>query len=83
MEKPKIAIVNTSSELSSCFSHLDGVSAEVKQAITGYGNADKRQIQEMVQRLLQLREAPRPDDAADGVAVAVCHLQHSRYALLS
>ena len=57
--------------------------AEVKQAITGYGNADKRQIQEMVQRLLQLREAPRPDDAADGVAVAVCHLQHSRYTLLS
>lgn len=57
--------------------------AEVKQAITGYGNADKRQIQEMVQQILQLREAPRPDDAADGVAVAVCHLQHSRYALLS
>lgn len=57
--------------------------AEVKQAITGYGSADKRQIQEMVQRLLQLREPPRPDDAADGVAVAVCHLQHSRYALFS
>lgn len=57
--------------------------AEVKQAITGYGNADKRQIQEMVQRLLELAKPPHPDDAADGVAVAVCHLQHSRYLLLS
>jgi crossover junction endodeoxyribonuclease RuvC len=57
--------------------------AEVKQAITGYGNADKPQIQEMVQRLLNLPEPPRPDDAADGVAVAVCHLQHSRYVFLS
>jgi crossover junction endodeoxyribonuclease RuvC len=57
--------------------------AEVKQAITGYGNADKPQIQEMVQRLLNLPESPRPDDAADGVAVAVCHLQHSRYVFLS
>jgi crossover junction endodeoxyribonuclease RuvC len=55
----------------------------VKQAITGYGNADKPQIQEMVQRLLNLPEPPRPDDAADGVAVAVCHLQHSRYVFLS
>ncbi|MEZ4732045.1 MAG: crossover junction endodeoxyribonuclease RuvC [Caldilineaceae bacterium] len=57
--------------------------AEVKQAITGYGNADKRQIQEMVQRLLELEQPPHPDDAADGVAVAICHLQRSRYLLLS
>jgi crossover junction endodeoxyribonuclease RuvC len=49
--------------------------AEVKQAITGYGNAEKRQMQEMVQLILQLPELPRPDDAADGVAVALCHLQ--------
>src|SRR5215203_898579 len=49
--------------------------AEVKQAIAGYGNADKRQVQEMVQRILELEEIPRPDDAADGVAIAVCHLQ--------
>ena len=58
--------------------------AEVKQAIAGYGNADKRQVQEMVQRILELPEIPRPDDAADGVAIAVCHLQsfyyHSRIA---
>lgn len=50
---------------------------EVKQAIAGYGGADKRQVQEMVRMLLSLDEVPRPDDAADAVAVAVCHL-HSR-----
>lgn len=49
--------------------------AEVKQAITGYGGADKRQMQEMVQRILRLPKLPRPDDAADGVAIAICHLQ--------
>lgn len=53
--------------------------AEVKQAIAGYGNADKRQVQEMVQRLLHLTEVPRPDDAADGVAIAICHLQSLTY----
>jgi len=53
--------------------------AEVKQAIAGYGNADKRQVQEMVQRILELAEIPRPDDAADGVAIAVCHLQSFTY----
>ena len=53
--------------------------AEVKQAIAGYGNADKRQVQEMVQRILDLPEIPRPDDAADGVAIAVCHLQALHY----
>jgi len=56
--------------------------AEVKQAITGYGNADKRQIQEMVQRLLNLTQLPRPDDAADGVAIALCHLQNTRFSIL-
>jgi len=44
--------------------------AEIKQAVTGYGNADKVQMQEMVQNLLNLPEIPRPDDAADGVAIA-------------
>jgi crossover junction endodeoxyribonuclease RuvC len=53
--------------------------AEVKQAIAGYGNAEKRQVQEMVQRILDLPEIPRPDDAADGVAIAVCHLQSLYY----
>src|SRR5215213_9509422 len=46
---------------------------QVKQAITSYGRADKRQVQEMVRTLLNLREIPRPDDAADGLAIAICH----------
>jgi crossover junction endodeoxyribonuclease RuvC len=46
----------------------------VKKALTGYGRADKRQMQDMVRLLLQLDEIPRPDDAADALAVAVCHL---------
>lgn len=53
--------------------------ASVKQALTGYGNADKVQMQLMVQQLLSLEEIPRPDDAADGVAIALCHLQTDRY----
>lgn len=55
----------------------------VKQAITGYGGADKAQMQEMVRLLLGLAEAPRPDDAADALAVAICHLHSSRLAMLS
>lgn len=53
--------------------------AEVKQAICGYGNAEKRQIQEMVRQSLGLAEAPHPDDAADGVAIALCHLQSRKF----
>ncbi len=56
--------------------------AEIKQALTGYGNADKRQMQEMVQRTLHLSKIPRPDDAADGAAIAVCHLQTIQYQAL-
>lgn len=52
--------------------------AEVKQALAGYGGADKRQMQEMVRMLLGLDAAPRPDDAADAVAVAICHLHSAR-----
>lgn len=50
---------------------------EIKQAITGYGGADKVQMQHMVQRLLAMEEMPRPDDAADALAVAICHLHTS------
>ena len=46
---------------------------QVKQAVTSYGRADKRQVQEMVRTLLKLPETPRPDDAADGLAIAICH----------
>jgi crossover junction endodeoxyribonuclease RuvC len=47
---------------------------EVKQAVAGYGSAAKSQVQEMVRILLNLDEVPRPDDAADALAVAICHL---------
>lgn len=51
---------------------------QVKQAVTSYGRADKRQVQEMVRALLNLREIPRPDDAADGLAIAITHAFSSR-----
>ncbi len=51
---------------------------QVKQAVTGSGRADKHQVQEMVRRLLRLQEIPRPDDAADGLAIALCHINMVR-----
>ncbi|MBP3941059.1 MAG: crossover junction endodeoxyribonuclease RuvC [Christensenellaceae bacterium] len=48
---------------------------QIKQAMTGYGRADKNQIQQMVKLLLGLKEIPKPDDAADAVAVAMTHAQ--------
>lgn len=53
--------------------------AEVKQAVAGYGNADKQQIQYMVKLILGLDEVPEPDDAADALAVALCHVQHATF----
>jgi crossover junction endodeoxyribonuclease RuvC len=55
----------------------------IKQAVTGYGKADKAQVQEMVRLLLGLAEVPRPDDAADALAVAICHLHSARLTALS
>lgn len=55
--------------------------AQVKQAVVGYGKADKRQVMEMVKSLLHLKTLPRPDDAADALAVAICHV-HSAGSLL-
>jgi len=52
--------------------------SEVKQAIAGYGGASKEQVQQMVQLLLGLKEVPQPDDAADAIAIAVCHLHSTR-----
>jgi len=46
---------------------------QVKQAVCGYGRADKNQVQQMVKMLLGLREVPKPDDTADALAVAICH----------
>lgn len=51
---------------------------QIKQALTGYGKAEKKQIQFMVARLLQLKAVPKPDDAADGLAVALTHAQTAR-----
>jgi crossover junction endodeoxyribonuclease RuvC len=50
-----------------------------KQAITGYGSADKQQMQEMMRQILGLDEIPRPDDAADGLAMAYTHLNSTRF----
>lgn len=55
---------------------------EIKQAVAGYGGADKQQVQEMVRMLLSLDRVPQPDDAADAVAVAVCHIHSARMAAL-
>ena len=52
---------------------------EVKQAVAGFGGADKRQVQDMVRALLQLESIPKPDDAADALAIAITHLNTRRY----
>ncbi len=56
---------------------------QLKQALTGYGRADKRQIQEMVKNILRLSEIPKPDDTADAIAIAMCHLQSRKLNNLS
>jgi crossover junction endodeoxyribonuclease RuvC len=52
---------------------------EIKQSVVGYGGADKNQVQQMVKIILALDEIPKPDDAADALAVAICHLHNARY----
>jgi crossover junction endodeoxyribonuclease RuvC len=52
---------------------------QVKQAVAGYGRAGKKQVQQMVAHILKLTEIPKPDDAADALAVALCHLQSHRW----
>jgi len=56
---------------------------ELTQAVAGYGDADKVQMQEMIRQLLDLDEIPRPDDAADGLGVAITDLNSSRFERLS
>ena len=51
--------------------------AQVKQAVVGYGSATKHQVQDMTKRLLHLSAVPKPDDAADAVAIALCHARSS------
>ena len=50
---------------------------QVKQAVVGYGNATKHQVQDMTRRILQLDAMPKPDDAADAIAIALCHARSS------
>jgi crossover junction endodeoxyribonuclease RuvC len=52
---------------------------QIKQAVVGYGRAEKAQIQQMVKLLLQLDFVPQPDDAADALAVAICHAHSARF----
>ncbi|MDQ6693560.1 MAG: crossover junction endodeoxyribonuclease RuvC [Chloroflexota bacterium] len=52
---------------------------QVKQAVVGYGRATKEQVQTMVRLLLQMDHIPRPDDAADALAIAICHIHSSAY----
>ena len=51
--------------------------SQVKLAITGYGKAEKRQVMDMTKRLLHMKEVARPDDAADAIAIALCHARSS------
>ena len=50
---------------------------QIKQAVVGYGRADKNQVQQMVKMFLKLKEVPKPDDTADALAVAICHANSS------
>ncbi len=52
---------------------------KIKDAVTGYGKADKHQVQLMVRNMLDLEEIPRPDDAADGLAIAITHYHYQRF----
>ncbi|MDI6792397.1 MAG: crossover junction endodeoxyribonuclease RuvC [bacterium] len=52
---------------------------QIKQAVTGFGRADKNQVQEMVRILLNLPHLPKPDDAADALAVAICHIHSLQF----
>lgn len=51
---------------------------QVKTAVTGYGRAEKKQVQLMVSKILNLNEIPKPDDVADAIAIAICHLNFMR-----
>ncbi|MDO5755385.1 MAG: crossover junction endodeoxyribonuclease RuvC [Tissierellia bacterium] len=52
---------------------------QIKQAVTGYGRADKIQVQETIKNILSLSEIPKPDDAADALAICICHLFTNRF----
>lgn len=56
---------------------------KIKEAVCGYGRAEKWQVQKMVQMILEMDEIPKPDDAADALAIAICHSQHTKLAHLA
>jgi crossover junction endodeoxyribonuclease RuvC len=56
---------------------------QVKQALTGYGRAEKKQVQLMVKNILNLKSIPKPDDTADAIAIAVCHINSRKITNLS
>ena len=56
---------------------------QVKQAVVGYGRAQKCQVQQMVKTFLNLNEIPKPDDAADALAIAICHAHFKQTTLRS
>jgi crossover junction endodeoxyribonuclease RuvC len=64
--------------LKSCKQLYEYTPNEIKKAVTGYGSADKFQVQQMTTALLRLAEIPKPDDAADALAIALCHAQTGR-----
>lgn len=70
-----------------CTAHKHGVAIseytplQVKQAVVGYGKAEKVQVIAMVTSILKLKESPKPDDTADAVAIAICHAQSSSSAM--
>lgn len=56
---------------------------QVKQAVVGYGKAEKRQVMDMTRRLMKMEKMPRPDDAADAIAIALCHARSSTSLLMN
>ena len=57
--------------------------SQVKQAVAGYGKAEKRQVMDMTKRILGLGSVPKPDDAADAVAIALCHARSATSRLMA
>lgn len=68
-----------------CVPIFEYTPSQVKQAVVGYGRAEKRQVMDMTKRLLGLKDVPKPDDAADAVAIALCHARSatSRLSILN
>ena len=56
---------------------------QVKQSVVGYGKAEKRQVMDMTRRLLKMEKMPRPDDAADAIAIALCHARSATSLLMN